>query len=78
MGERMVHSHQAAFFITPLKHRKVNHPEADELVLVAQSQLVTHFKTQLVQLLAGLHGIVTAQNQNQVTRLGVESSLHFL
>ena len=47
--------------------REVNHPKADELVLVAQSQLVTHFKAQLVQLLAGLHGVVTAQNQNPVS-----------
>lgn len=35
MSERVVHSHQAAFFIAPLKHREVNHPKADELVLVA-------------------------------------------
>ena len=74
----MVHSHQTAFLFAPFEHREVNHPQTGKLVLVAQSQLVTHFQTQFTQLLAGLHRIVTAQNQDQVTRFGTEGLLHLL
>ena len=73
-----MHSHQTAFFFAPLEHREINHPQKSELVLVAQAQLVTHLQTKLAKLLAGLHGIVTAQNQNQVTRFCTECSFHFL
>ena len=35
MGKRMMHSHQAAFFFAPFKHREVNYPKQCKLILVA-------------------------------------------
>ena len=78
MSERMMHGHQAAFLFAPFKHREVNNPQAGKLVLVAQSQLVAHFQTQLAQLLARLHRIVAAKDENQVARLRAEGFLHLL
>ena len=78
MSERMVHCHQSAFFFAPFEHREVYYPQASKLVFVAQAQLVTHFQTKFAQLLASLHGVITAQNQNQVTRFSTESFLHLL
>ena len=74
----MVHGHQTAFFFAPFEHREIHHPQASEFVLVAQAQLVTHLQTQFRKLLAGLHGIVATQNQNQVTRFGTEGFFHLL
>ena len=47
VGEWVVHSHQTAFFLAPFKHWELCNPQQGELVLVAQSQLVTHLQTQL-------------------------------
>ena len=78
MSERMVHCHQSAFFFAPFEHREVYYPQASKLVLIAQAQLVTHFQTQFAKLLTSLHGIVTTQNQNQVTRFSTECFFHLL
>ena len=74
----MMHGHQTAFFLAPLEHREVYYPQKSKFVLVAQSQLVTHFQTKFTKLLAGFHCIVTTQDQNQVTRFGTKSFFHLL
>ena len=74
----MVHSHQAVLLIGPLVHGEVNHPQALELVLVTKAQLIGHLKTQFRELLAGLHGVITAQNEDKVTWLSVHGSLKLL
>ncbi len=57
-GERMVHSIETLIFFAPLEQREVNHPQTSKLVLIAQSQLARHFKTQFAELFAGLHRII--------------------
>ena len=77
-GERMVHSIEALVFFAPLEEREIDHPQTCKFVLVAQTELVAHFQTQLTQLLAGLVGIVARQNQNQIARFGSKCFLHLL
>ena len=78
MGERMVHSHESAFLLAPLEHWEVHHPKQGKLVLVAQAQLISHLEAELAELLARLHRIITAEDENQVAWLGTEGSLHLL
>ena len=45
---------------------------------VAQAELAAHFEAELAKLLAGLHDVVAAENQDKVAGLGVEGGLHLL
>ena len=74
----MVHRHQAAFFFTPFKHREIYYPKTSKLVLITQSQLLTHFQTQFTKLFPGLHGIIAGQYQNQIARFSSKSFFHLL
>ena len=62
MCKRMVHSHQTAFFLTPFEHWEVNHPKANKLILITQSQLGTHFQTEFTKLLTCFHHVVAGKN----------------
>ena len=75
MGEWVVHSHQTAFLLAPFKHWELSNPQQGELVLVAQTQLVTHLQTQFTELLASLHRIVTAEDEDEVTWFGIHLHL---
>ena len=73
-----MHSHQASFLFAPFEHREVNHPKANKLILITQSQLSTHFQTKLAKLFTCFHYIVARQNQNQITRFSSECFFHLL
>ncbi len=75
---KVVHSHEALLFVAPFEHGEVYHPETCELVFVAEAELASHFEAQLAQLLAGAHGVVAAENEDEVARLGAHSLSEFL
>ena len=70
-GEGMVHSVIALRLFVPFEQREVNDPQRCIFVGLAQAELVTHLKTQGIQLNAGLHGLAT-EDEHQVARLGTE------
>ena len=75
--EGMVGSHQALLFITPFKEREVHNPQAFKPVLILQAETVGHFQTKGAKLHTCLIGIVTTENQYQVTIIGTHGCLHF-
>ena len=74
----MVHSHVSTLFLAVLEEWEIDNPQARELVLVAQTELVSDLQTKLAELLACLHCIVTAEDEDEVARLGIEGCLHRL
>ena len=74
----MVGSHQALFLVAPLEQGEVNNPQADELVLVAQTETVAHLQTEGAKLYAGLVGLVAAHDEHQVAVVGPHCCLELL
>ena len=72
----MVSSHQALLFVTPLKKWEVNNPEAYEVVLVTQSQTITHLQTEGTELYTCFVGIVATENQHEIAIIGTHRLLH--
>ncbi len=66
----MVHGVVTLCFVVPFKEGEVDHPQAGEVLRVAQSEARTHFEAKFAQLLAGAH-CFAGQNQHQVARLGI-------
>ncbi len=75
---KVVHGHEALLFVAPFEHGEVHHPEAGEFVLVAQAELASHFEAQLAELFACAHGVVAAENQDEVAGFGIHGFAQLL
>ena len=68
-----MHGIKALIFFVPFEQREIDNPEALEFVFVAQTKLISHLQTQFAELLACLVYLVSAEDQQQITRLSAES-----
>lgn len=77
-SERMMHSIETLVLLAPLKERKIDNPKTRVLILRTETKLITHLKTKLTELLAGLVGVVAGENQDKIARLSRHGSLQLL